>query len=297
MQGEKGYQIEIAAYSEAISLDPNYALAFANRSLVLSYSASNASGPAVRESYEKAQADALKAIALAPDLADGHLALAFYFALGLLDFTQANKEYERALALAPGNARVLGNYGLVAVSMGRTQAGIAAARRGVVLDPLNRASHRNLGVVLYFGRQNHEAITAFQDALTLDPEYLTAKANRGLAYYALGDFPNARASCESKPDYWANQQCLALAYGKLGRHADAEGMLARMKASDGDADAYQYAEIYAQWGDTSKALDWLEEALRVRDPGLGQLKVESLLDPLRKEPRFQAIVRALKFPN
>jgi tetratricopeptide (TPR) repeat protein len=181
--------------------------------------------------------------------------------------------------------------------MGRTEAGIAAARRGAVLDPLNRASHRNLGLVLYFGRQNHEAIAAFQDALTLDPEYLPAQANRGFAYYALGDFPSARASCESKPDYWANQECLAVTYEKLGRHADAESMLAKMKASDGDADACQYAEIYAQWGDTPKALEWLETALRQRDPGLGQLKVESLLDPLRKEPRFQAVERALKFPN
>ncbi len=91
--------------------------------------------------------------------------------------------------------------------------------------------------------------------------------------------------------------CLAIVYDKLGRHADAERVLAKEKASEGDADAYQYAEIYAQWGNRAKALDWLETALRLRDSGLAFLKTDPLLDPLRKEPRFQAIERELKFPN
>ena len=94
-----------------------------------------------------------------------------------------------------------------------------------------------------------------------------------------------------------SQQCLAVIYDKLGRHADAEAELAKMKAALGDAAAYQYATIYAQWGNRPKALEWLETALRLRDPGLVDLKTDPLLDPLRKEPRFQAIERELKFPS
>jgi len=86
-------------------------------------------------------------------------------------------------------------------------------------------------------------------------------------------------------------------YDRLGRHADAEAVLAKMKAALGDAVAYQYAEIYAQWGNRASALDWLATALRLRDSGLRQLKTDPLLDPLRKEPRFQAIERQLQFPN
>jgi hypothetical protein len=56
-------------------------------------------------------------------------------------------------------------------------------------------------------------------------------------------------------------------------------------------------EIYAQWGNTAKALEWLETALRLRDPGLVLLKSDPLVDPLRKEARFQAVERALKFPS
>jgi tetratricopeptide (TPR) repeat protein len=191
----------------------------------------------------------------------------------------------------------LGSYGLFAVQMGRTESGIAAERRAVVLDPLNRDSHANLGLALSVGRQNKEAIAAFRDALALDPDVRVFYAWRGLAYYALGDLDRARASCESKPDYWSSQWCLAIIYDKLGRHADAEAQLAKLQAARGDGVTYEYAEIYAQWGNTPKALEWLDATVRLRNSDLEQLKVDELLDPLRKEPRFQAIERELRFPN
>jgi TolB-like protein/Flp pilus assembly protein TadD len=295
--GNQDRQTAIAAYTEAIGLDPNYALAFANRSLALSEYAGDASGPAIRESFDKAQADAQKAIALAPDLAEGHLALAYYFEIGTLDFTRANEEYKRTLALASGNARVLQLYGRFTFIMDRNEAGIAALRRAVVLDPLNRDSRRSLGRVLYFGRQNTEAIAALEDALALDPEDPSAYAFLGATYYALSDLERARAACESKPDDWRNQWCLAITYNKLGRHADAEAELAKLKAALGNAAAYQYATIYAQWGNVPKALEWLDTALRLRDSGLELLKTDPVLDPLRQESRFQAVIRELKFPR
>ncbi|HYL02705.1 MAG TPA: hypothetical protein VEU54_04740 [Steroidobacteraceae bacterium] len=70
-----------------------------------------------------------------------------------------------------------------------------------------------------------------------------------------------------------------------------------MKAANGDDTAYNYAEVYAQWGDAASALQWLDRAVRLRDSGLTALKVDPLMEPLRKEPRYQAIVRGLKFPD
>ena len=294
---EKDDQRAIAAYTEAIGLDPNYALAFANRSIALNDYAGITSGPAIRESYDKALSDARKAIVLTPDLAEGHLALAYHFESGALDFARANAEYDRALALAPGNAQVLQRYGLFAVRMGRIEAGIAAARRAVVLDPLSSRTHNALGGALFSARQYTEAITTYQDVLALEPENPDTYVYRGIAYYALGDFDRARTTCESKADYGGGQICLALAYGKLGRQADAQSMLAKFQASASDAAAYQYAEIYAQWGNVPKALEWLDTAVRLRDPGLVDLKTDPLMDPLRQEPRFQAIERELKFPD
>jgi hypothetical protein len=92
-----------------------------------------------------------------------------------------------------------------------------------------------------------------------------------------------------------SQFCLSVIYDKLGRHSDAETVLSELKTAMGDASAYQYAAICAQWGNRVKALEWLDTALRLRDPGLVQLKTDPLMDPLRQEPRFQAIERELKF--
>jgi tetratricopeptide (TPR) repeat protein len=287
----------IAAYTEAIRLDPHYALAFAGRSIASSDVANQAeTAAAVREGYDKAQADARQALALAPDLAQAHLALA-YVSEDNLNFTQASESYERALALAPGNAEVLRYSGSFAAYMGHFDAGLAAARRAVVLDPLARQSHTVLGRTLLAARRYEEAVAAFAEVISLAPDYTQTYGQRGLAYYALGDLEHARASCETKPDYWASQWCLAVIYDKLGRHADAEAELAKLKAALGDTSAYQYATIYAQWGNRAKALEWLETAWRLRDPGLVYLKTDPLLDPLRQEPRFQAVMRELKFPS
>jgi tetratricopeptide (TPR) repeat protein len=293
-----GLQNSIAAYTEAIRLDPKYALAFAGRSLALGeYAAQFATGAAVRESFAKEQADARTAIALAPNLAESHVALADFFESGSLDFAQANEEYERAMSLAPGNAKVLRVYSLSSVWMGRTDAGIAAARRAIVLDPLNSNSREALGHALYYVHQYDEAIAALEDTLALESDLPEVYVIRGRSYYLLGNLQRARTSCEIKPDYWTSRVCLAITYDKLGRHADAEKMLTRLKASMGDADAYQYAQIYAQWGNTAKALESLETAMRLRDSGLVELKTDPLLDPLRQEPRFRAIERELKFPD
>jgi TolB-like protein len=292
-----------AGYQEAVRLDPNFALAYAGWSLALGACGELfAHGPAVGDFHRQAQAQALKAVALAPELAEGHLALAVVYQRSL-DFTRASEEYKRAVALAPGNARILRDYGAFAASMGRTDAGIAAARRAVALDPLSVESYGHLSGVLRSARRYDEALAAYQDGLSLRPKNPAwSLADGQFIYYALGDFEKMRAVCEGVGKVGevaevGEQGCLALAYHKLGRQADAETALARFKALDGNAGAYGYAMIYAQWGNTPEALEWLETALRLRDPQLINLRTELLLDPLRNEPRFQAIERELKFPQ
>jgi tetratricopeptide (TPR) repeat protein len=90
---------------------------------------------------------------------------------------------------------------------------------------------------------------------------------------------------------------LALAYQRLNRLPEANKELTQMMSSYGDTLAYQYAEIYAQWNDIPNALRWLDRAYSLRDSGLSYLKVDRLLQPLRKEPRDQEIERKLGFPT
>jgi TolB-like protein/tetratricopeptide (TPR) repeat protein len=284
----------LAAYTEAIRLDPHYALAFAGRSIAFTiYASEAATGAAMREGFNKARADAHESLGLAPDLAQAHAVLGAV-SEATLDFTQASEAYERALALAPGNAEVLRRSGAFAARIGHFDAGLAASRRAVLLDPLARQSHTALARTLYMARRYEEAVAAFAQVTSIDPGFKDPYGERGLAYYGLGDLQSARDSCKTKPDYWASQQCLAVVFDKLGGHADAEAELSKLKAN-GDAAAYQYATIYAQWGNSLKALEWLETALRLRDPGLISLKTDPLMDPLRQEPRFQKVMRELNF--
>jgi TolB-like protein len=288
-----------AGYQEAVRLDPNFALAYAEWSIALSAAAGLFThGPATGDFNRQALAQALKAVALAPELAEGHLALAIV-RTNSLDFAGADDEYQRAMTLAPGNARVLRDYGSFAVLMGHTEAGIAAARRAASLDPLNVNSHGFLIDALRSARRYDEALAAYKAYLSLGAKDPTGPALGASIFYVLGDFEKMRGECGSLGEAVKSLQdeCLALAYYKLSRQADAETALARFKTREGNAGAYGYATIYAQWGDTPKALEWLETALRLRDPALINLKTEPLLDPLRQEPRFHAIERDLKFPS
>jgi tetratricopeptide (TPR) repeat protein len=180
--------------------------------------------------------------------------------------------------------------------MGRYDSGISDLRRALVLDPLNGRSHRALGVGLFLSRRYEESIGVLQDTLALDRNDPTAYGTRGMDYYLLGQFQKARDSCAVKPDDWQSLVCLAIAYDKLGKRSDAEAALGKLRTSGGDDYAVQYAEIYAQWGSMPKALEALETALRLRDPGLESIKIDPLLDSLRNNSRFQVIEKALSFP-
>jgi serine/threonine-protein kinase len=293
---ERNHLAVIARFTEAIRLDPEYALAHANRSLAISaFATSYAKGPAVRDYFDKAQSDARQAIALAPDLAEGHLALAVFFQYST-EFAGATREYDRARALAPGNVRVLTGYGQFAVTMGNTEAGLAAVHRAVLLDPLNLNAHYWLGASQVLARRYDEAVASLKNAKTLVPDDPDRDWWIGVSHYLTGNFAMAERVCASE-NHFPLLICKAMTDDKLGRRTDAEATLAKLRALRGDDGAVAYAMIYAQWGDRVQALEWLDTAMRLHDPWLQYLRVFAVFDPLRKEPRFQAIERELNFPN
>jgi tetratricopeptide (TPR) repeat protein len=283
----------IGEYTKAIELDTNYALAYVARSRA-TVEKENFAGLGPHD-LDNAKADANRAIALARELGEGYAALAEVQVHGY-EFTRADEAYKRALALAPGSVHVLQAYSWFSAIAGRFEASIDAARRAVQLDPLNVDSHWALSTALLYARRYQESNATYQDVLTLDPEF--ADPYQWTLGYMVGHLEETRKRCEKHPDTWGSQVCLAIIYEKLGRHADAESQLARLRASNPkENDWYQYAEIYAQWGNVSKALEFLENTMRSHHVGIVSLKVDTLLDPVRNEPRFQAIERELKFPK
>jgi TolB-like protein/tetratricopeptide (TPR) repeat protein len=291
---------QLAAYDEAIRLDPQFARAYVAKALAEVIFASNTASTQVsRAGFDSALSAAQKAVTLAPTLGEAHSALAFVLDAGFQDYAAAAREHERALALAPGNSRVLLMSARFLAEIGHSEAAVTSAKRAVVLDPVNAGAYRVLGLVLLYTHHYRDAIAAFDHALSIDPQAPQVAANRGLALLALGDFAAARESCAMPPLDWLSHLCLAVAWQKLARDAESRAAMVALRAAGADEtdQAYQYAEVYAQWGDRAQALDWLETAYRVRDPGLLQLKVDFLLDPLRGEPRFQSVLAKMNFPK
>jgi serine/threonine-protein kinase len=284
----------IAAYGEAIKADPDFALAYAERAQATRQYLDEYGTP---KGAEAVQADARRAIALAPELAEGHLALAQYLDTFQQDLTLANAEYERAIALAPGNEQVIRPYAVALAYIGRTEESVAAARRAVALDPLSTLARTSLGRALWFAHRREETIAAMNEASRLDANNPWAAGLRGLSYHLLGDEERARASCEVPSPHYEVGVCRAIVYQRIGRTAEARTQLEELHARSGDSLAYQLAQIYSQWGDKAKAMQWLETAARLRDTGLKQIRRDPLVESLRNEPRFQAIERALKFPD
>jgi serine/threonine-protein kinase len=289
----------MAALADAIRLDPKFARAYELKATQQAIYASNfASDPReVRTLFREAQDNAIKAIALAPDLGEAHAQLAVAYERGSLDFTRAQAEYDRALSLSPNNVDVLMRSGAFFIDMGRIEAGLANLRKAVALDPLNPTSHVRMTYGLSNSHRYREAIEAAGRALQINPGDTAMVNSQGFDNLKLGNLDAARQGCATAKRYWLGQLCMSILYDRLHRRSEAEAELAAMKKNLGDTAAYQYAEIYAQWGETQKALDWLETAYRQPDPGIIGMQNDELIDPLRKEPRFKAIEAKLKFPN
>jgi serine/threonine protein kinase/tetratricopeptide (TPR) repeat protein len=298
--GEQGIHAALAAFDQAIALDPNYAWAHVGRSRTLTSISIWVAKPNERDAWRaQASAAAERAVVLAPELGEAHAVLAVTRAYGLLNFVGAAPEYERALALAPGSAYVERVFAAFYSQLGHHEVAVNAARRAVSLDPQNVQMHLLLGQVLSNARHFDQALSAFQDALVLSPDSHYIQAQKFYALLASGQLERAQRLCElpaTPLDDDERHECLALAYHALGRQTDADRHMQQLQAMEGNRWAFAYAEIYAQWGNTAAALEWLGKAEQLRDPSFQVLRVSWLLDPIRDQPQFKAIEARLNLP-
>jgi TolB-like protein len=288
----------IAAFDEAIRLDPGFAKAYASKALSENgFAEYYALESESREHFQRARAAAQKALELTPDLGQAHSAFGVVLSNGFFDFQGALKEHDRAVALSPNEPFVLVGAALFYADIGRSEQAVRMARHAVSLDQLNPAVYRQLSLVLFDARLFRESIEAASRSLSINSKDIRLLSQTGLNQLALGEAEAARKSCDNPSRDWGGRLCLAIAYHKLQRPSDAEAEVAALNKEYGDAGSYQYAQIYAQWGDAQKALQWLEMAYKLKDPGVTEIKVDIFMDPLRGEPRFRDILTKLNMPD
>lgn len=292
---EAALQKAVSAFNEAIELDPGYAQAYAGLAVTWDQLATN-SFVGFKEGIDNATAAASRAIALAPELADAHMSLGRVLLHYRLDQLGARKAITTALRLNPGNAEVQIEYARISSYFGDVEASVAAARKALELDPVSLFAHHFLGHVLYFGRRYDEAIPIFRDVLNLDPQYPRPRYTLGMCLYMKGEVAAALKEVENEPLSWMRNSGSAIVLHRLGRTAEAQAYLERLVREDDEEYAiYQQGQIHAQWGNRDRALECLKRARDLNDPGVSQILVDPLLDPIRDQAGFIQLAAEMGF--
>jgi TolB-like protein/tetratricopeptide (TPR) repeat protein len=284
----------LAHFEAAIADDPKFALAHAGRSRSLAVIAGeHAKADEIKPLYSEAMASARRSIELAPDLADGHLALAYVLFAGKLDIRGAWPSYQRAYRLGYGNADIALLYALYCSRAGRPAEAKAAVERAVLLDPLNPRAFRAQGSVAYAARRYADALSPLRRALQLNPKMDFAHSLAGNSLLGLGRAADSLKEFEAEPQAQFRLTGLAIAQSRLGNRAAAEKAFADLQSQVGDAAVYQQAEVLAQWGRIDEAFAKLARAREVGDSGLTYAATDVMLDPLRRDQRFGRLIKEL----
>lgn len=285
-----------ASYEIAIAADPLFALAHAGLSRVIAgIAAEYASAAELKGLYDVAIDEARRAVALAPTLAEGHLALGYALFAGRLDVAAARPSYEQAYRYGGGNADIVLLYALYMVRARRFEVAREAIERALVLDPLNPRAYRAAGTIAYASRRYAAAIPRYRRALELNPKMSTAHAFMADCLMELGKLAEARAMYAAEPGAMFRLRGQAILEYRAGNQPAAEQAFRQLVGEVGDAATYQQAEVMAQWGRADEAVRLLQKARAIGDSGLSYVATDPLLDPIARDPRFVGFVRQFGF--
>jgi TolB-like protein/Flp pilus assembly protein TadD len=286
-------------FQQAIRVDPNYALAYAGVADAYVFLPGYTAGTP-QDCYPKAMAAAKKALELDDTLAEAHTALALALWYYDFDFSQANREFQRAIELNPNYATAHQQYGNNTLSaLGRFDDAIAEGKQAVELDPLSLVINSDLGVDYFFARRYDEAIARLHKTLEMDSGYYFAHVMLGQTLEmksapdaAIAEYQKARA-LNDDPSVLG---MLARAYGLSGNKTEAKKILNQLRelSTQRYVAAYSFALVYLGLGDKEEALRWLEQSYQDRaGSDVGWIRVDPLMDPLRDDPRFEALAEKI----
>jgi len=294
-------------FEQALEKDPSYAAAYAGLAWVwggrqqMQVSSPSEAGP-------KGKAAAERAIALDESSDVAHEALAVISTWGDWDWQVAEREWQRTFELNPNNASAHAFYAHFLAIVGRIDEAVEHSERSIELDPYNFLFKAFYGMVLIFDRRYDDAIATAHAAIELQPGNFIAGAVLQSAYLAKGMEEEALAPLKERvardPERLAAFE-RGLTEGGYGGAQLANGDLLaeRYELAKGVPDAgtkrvflpVGIAWCYLDAGDYKRAIDWLEEAYEVRDPNLLYIG-DPGFDPLRSDPRFQALVERMGLP-
>jgi adenylate cyclase len=289
-----GLRAGLQAFGKAIALDPNYAAAYAGLAHA-EFFVGDMTGDA--EMMQRAVTSAERAVALAPDLPDGYVARGFLRSTHSWDWAAAQADFEKALALDPGDGQAQGLYGGLLARLGRLPEAIAAAKKAIELDPLSGWPWDNLGSYLVSSGQFAAARQAISRALELNPEAIPISYGLGRLELLDGHAQEAHTVFRRIGFEPIRQSGSAMAEYTLGHTKESQQALDELAAKYAQNSAYQIAEVYAWRGETDHAFEWLQRAYAQHDDGLSSIKYDPLFATLRADARYAALLKKLGLPE
>ncbi len=289
------YRKAIDYFDQAIQLDPNYALAYAERSEVWTVIGDLTGQRST--AFPNARSDAEKAVAIAPSLAEAHAALGWVRAFAEWKFAEGLSELQRAKELSPANPTANDLLARVIVYTGRMEEAEHQARQAVELDPLSAAAQFTLGRVLFYAGKLDEAYAAGRKLAELQPSASSSHRWQVLVAVQRGDGETALREAQLEPDESIRPFELALAHYIRGDKKASDAALADLVAHSREGLAYQIAQVYAVRGEKDKAFEWLQIAFDNHDGGMPSLLVDPVLRGLRDDPRYKNLVAKVGLPG
>jgi serine/threonine protein kinase/Tfp pilus assembly protein PilF len=286
----------VSYYKSAIERDPTYAAAWAGLAEAHHRQADNGYLP-MEEGYRLAQQEVERALALDRDSVLALSERGWIKKAHDWDWEGADADYQRALALDPGNAAAITGAADLAFVLGRRDKAIELDHQAIRLDPLSVPTYSNLGLHLYYAARLDDAVLALKKGMELDEDYPILHMLLGRVYLAQSKMPEALSEMEREIDPVWRQFGLSLAYHAVGRKPEADTSLAEFIGKCAETMTYQIAEVFAYRGEIERALEWLEKAYKLRDSGLMDIAGDPLLQNLESNPRYTALLRKLRLPR
>jgi TolB-like protein/Flp pilus assembly protein TadD len=282
----------VETLEQLLAADPEHALAWASLAHAHIREVSRGWVDATA-GFTRARHEALRALTIAPDLAEAESALGNILMLEEWDWAGADACFQRALAVAPGSVDVLRSTAHLTWTLGREDEAIALSRRTVSLDPLNPAVYDDLGLHCYTAGRLRESEEAFQSAVELSPRGTSTNSSLGLVYLAQGRLEEADHFFQRESDPAFRLHGIALVKHALGDDAAGNEALRLLIEGHHVDSAYQIAQVYVRRGDSERGMEWLEKAYDARDTGMTEIKVDPLLNALRGDARFEELLRRM----
>ncbi|HKP85988.1 MAG TPA: protein kinase, partial [Blastocatellia bacterium] len=295
---EQGIRKGTEYFEQAISLDANYALAYAGLADCYNLLSSYSPVPP-RTSFLRAKATAMKALKLDPNLAEAHASLAHIRFWYEWDWPGAERDFKKAIELNPGYATAHLWYALYLAAMGRMDEAVAEVKRAQELDPLSLIINFNVARVLYFAGAFDEAEEQCLKALDMYPNFAVGHRRLGQIYEQKRMYAQAVAEFEKAlklvGDDTETMSVMGHTYAAWGKRTDAEVSLEALKELSKRiyVSPYSLARVHAGLGQNDDAFEWLEKVHQERHGILVYIKVEPVFESLSSDPRFHDLLRRM----